>query len=107
MSESTSYVQRFLLDELDIRGALVQLDTVWQAMLEKRDYPDAVRDLLGEMSAIACVVGGNLKQPGRLTVQLQGHGPVGLLVVDVTETLNLAATPRPAPKPPARQASAN
>ncbi len=89
MSESTSYVQRFLLEELDIRGAIVQLDEVWRALLENRDYPDAVRDLLGEMSAIACVVGGNLKQSGRLTMQLQGHGPVGLLVVDVTETLNL------------------
>lgn len=84
-----SYVQRFLLEELDIRGAIVRLDDVWQAMQENRDYPAPVRDLLGEMSAIACVIGGNLKQPGRLTMQLQGHGPVPLLVVDVTEALNL------------------
>ena len=89
MIDSTSYVQRFLLDELDIRGAIVQLDEVWRAMLQNRDYPAAVRGILGEMSAVACVIGGNLKQPGRLTMQLQGHGPVGLLVVDVTETLNL------------------
>lgn len=89
MNDSTSYVQRFLLDELDIRGAIVQLDEVWQALLENRDYPAVVRDLLGEMCAVACVIGGNLKQPGRLTIQLQGHGPVSLLVVDIAETLNL------------------
>ena len=89
MSDSISYVQRFLLDELDIRGAIVQLDEVWQALLANRVYPNSVRDLLGEMCAVACVIGGNLKQPGRLTIQLQGHGPVGLLVVDITETLNL------------------
>ncbi|HQE40430.1 MAG TPA: Hsp33 family molecular chaperone HslO [Zoogloea sp.] len=89
MSDSTSYVQRFLLDELDIRGAIVQLDEVWQALLANRAYPASVRDLLGQMCAVACVIGGNLKQPGRLTIQLQGHGPVGLLVVDITETLNL------------------
>ena len=76
MNDFTSYVQRFLLDELDIRGAIVQLDDIWQALLENRDYPAVVRDLLGEMCAVACVIGGNLKQPGRLTVQLQGHGPV-------------------------------
>ncbi len=89
MSDATSYVQRFLLDELDIRGAIVQLDDVWRALLENRDYPAPVRDLLGEMSAVACVIGGNLKQAGRLTMQLQGHGPVSPLVVDITEALNL------------------
>ena len=61
MSDSTSYVQRFLLDELDIRGAIVQLDEVWQALLANRTYPASVRDLLGQMCAVACVIGGNLK----------------------------------------------
>jgi molecular chaperone Hsp33 len=86
---TSSYVQRFLLEDLDIRGAIVKLDNVWQALLENRDYPAEVRDLLGAMSAVASVIGGNLKQSGRLTIQLQGHGPVSLLVVDVTEALNL------------------
>ena len=89
MSDFSSYVQRFLLDDLDIRGAIVKLDDVWRALLENRDYPPAVRDLLGATGAITTVIGGNLKQPGRLTVQLQGHGPVSLLVVDITEALNL------------------
>lgn len=91
MNSRQSYVQRFMLDELDIRGAVVVLDDVWQALLTNRNYPDSVRDLVGETCAVACVIGGNLKQPGRLTVQLQGHGPVNLLVVDITETLNLRA----------------
>lgn len=86
---SQSYIRRFLLEDLDIRGALVKLDDVWQALLEKRDYPANVRDLLGAMAAVGGVIGGNLKQAGRLTIQLQGHGPVALLVVDITEALNL------------------
>jgi len=86
---STSTLQRFLLEDLDIRGAIVQLDDVWQALLTGRSYAPAVRDLLGAMSAVACVIGGNLKQAGRLTIQLQGHGPVSLLVVDINESLNL------------------
>ena len=60
MSDSSSYVQRFLLDDLDIRGAIVKLDDVWRALLENRDYPPAVRDLLGAMGAITTVIGGNL-----------------------------------------------
>ena len=84
-----SYVQRFLLEDLDIRGAVVRLTDVWQAMQAGRDYPPAVARLLGEMSAVSAVIAGNLKQPGRLTFQISGHGPVRLLVIDCAETLNL------------------
>jgi molecular chaperone Hsp33 len=41
------------------------------------------------MSAVAVVIAGNLKQDARLTFQIQGHGPVSLLVVDCNEALNL------------------
>lgn len=85
----TSYVQRFLLEELDIRGAVVHLIDVWQAMQAGRNYAPAVARLLGEMSAVSSVIAGNLKQPARLTFQITGHGPVSLLVVDCSESLNL------------------
>jgi len=84
-----SYVQRFLLEKLDIRGAVVRLGDVWQAMQRGRVYPPAVARLLGEMSAVSVVIAGNLKQDARLTFQIQGHGPVSLLVVDCNEALNL------------------
>ena len=85
----SSYVQRFLLEDLDIRGAVVRLTDVWQAMQAGRGYPQPVARLLGEMSAVSTVIAGNLKQPGRLTFQITGHGPVSLLVIDCAATLNL------------------
>ncbi|ANQ84845.1 putative 33 kDa chaperonin [Azoarcus olearius] len=85
----SSYIQRFMLENLDIRGAVVRLDDVWQSLQAGRDYAPAVAKLLGEMAAVSTVIAGNLKQPGRLTFQVQGHGPVSLLVIDCTETLNL------------------
>lgn len=94
MSAPDSYVQRFLLEDLDIRGAVVRLGSVWEELQSGRGYPPAAAALLGEMSTVAAVIAGNLKQPGRLTFQIQGHGPVGLLVVDCTETLNLRAMAR-------------
>lgn len=89
MSQSSSYVSRFLLEALDIRGAVVRLDDVWQALQRGRNYPEAVARLLGEMSAVSALIAANLKQPGRLIFQIQGHGPLRLLVIDCTETLNL------------------
>lgn len=85
----SNYVQRFLLENLDIRGAVVHLDSVWQQMLQGRGYPAPVMKLLGEMSATTLLLSCNLKQLGRLTVQMKGNGPVSMLVIDCNERLYL------------------
>ena len=82
-------VQRFLFDDLDIRGAVVHLGSVWKQLLANRNYPAPVVELLGQMSITTLLLADNLKQPGRLTIQLRGEGPVTLLVIDCDETLNL------------------
>lgn len=104
MSPSDSdFVARFLLEELDIRGAFVRLGESWRSMLARRDYAATVRELLGEMTATAVLIGSNLKQPGRLSFQLKGHGPIGFLFIDCTAQLHLrgmaqaAADVAPAP----------
>lgn len=85
----SNYVQRFLLENLNIRGAVVHLDSVWQEILSGRNYPQPVTQLLGEMSAVTLFLGENLKQTGRLTIQLTGSGPVSMLMLDCTESLHL------------------
>lgn len=82
-------VHRFLFEDLDIRGALVQLGPSWAEMNVRRDYAPPVRDLLGEMAAVTALIGSNLKAPGRLSFQLQGHGAVSMLVMDCNEKLQL------------------
>ncbi|MCX7146730.1 MAG: Hsp33 family molecular chaperone HslO [Sulfuritalea sp.] len=82
-------VHRFLLEDLDIRGALVQLGPSWAAMTSRRNYAVPVRELLGELAAVTALIGSNLKTPGRLSFQLQGHGPVSMLVMDCNEQLQL------------------
>lgn len=85
----SNYVQRFLLENLDIRGAVVHLDSVWQEMLSGRNYPQPVTQLLGEMSAVTLLLDENLKQTGRLTIQLTSSGPISMLLLDCTESLHL------------------
>ena len=87
-------VHRFLLEDLDIRGALVQLGPSWAAMNSRRDYAPPVRELLGEMAAVTALIGSNLKAPGRLSFQLQGHGAVSMLVMDCNEKLQLRGMAR-------------
>lgn len=86
---NTDYVQRFLFEQLDIRGRLVCLTSAWQRMLEGRDYPIHIARLLGRTTALGVLLGANQKSAGRVTLQVQGSGPVKLLVVECTSELKI------------------
>jgi molecular chaperone Hsp33 len=85
----TDYVQRFLFENLDIRGRLVCLTGAWQKMLDGRDYPRNIASLLGHTTALNVLLGANQKGAGRVTLQVQGSGPVRLLVSDCTAELRI------------------
>ena len=85
----TDYVQRFLFEDLDIRGRLVCLTGAWQRMLDGRDYPEEIAALLGHTTALNVLLGANQKGAGRVTLQVQGSGPVRLLVSDCTAELRI------------------
>jgi len=85
----TDYVQRFLFENLDIRGRLVCLTGAWQRMLEGRDYPEDIAALLGHTTALNVLLGANQKDAGRVTLQVHGSGPVKLLVADCTAELRI------------------
>jgi len=85
----TDYVQRFLFENLDIRGRLVCLSGSWQRMLDGRGYPKDIASLLGHTTALNVLLGANQKGAGRVTMQVQGSGPVKLLVADCTAELRI------------------
>jgi len=75
-----------------VRGEIVHLEATWRAVLERHDYPPAVRALLGEMMAAAALLTATLKFGGTLIMQIQGSGPVKLLVVECTSDHYMRAT---------------
>jgi molecular chaperone Hsp33 len=85
----TDYVQRFLFENLDIRGRLVCLTGAWKQMLDGRGYPQDIVSLLGHTTALNVLLGANQKGAGRVTLQVQGTGPVKLLVSDCTAELRI------------------
>lgn len=94
---SDSFVRRFLFEQLDIRGAIVHLGDAWQSMQAGRDYQPTVAQLLGETAAVTALIAGQLKQPGRLTLQLRGNGPIQLLVLDCNEKRQIRGMARSNP----------
>jgi len=85
-------LQKFLFENLAVRGELVHLDASWQAVLEKHDYPVAVQKVLGELMAVVSLLMATLKFKGQLIAQIQGDGPISLLVVEGTSEKTLRAT---------------
>lgn len=75
-------LQRFLFEKASVRGELVQLDASWQAVLERHDYPEAVREPLGQMIVASVLLAATMKFNGSMTLQVRGNGPISMLVVD-------------------------
>ncbi|OZA30776.1 MAG: molecular chaperone Hsp33 [Hydrogenophilales bacterium 17-61-9] len=87
-------VRSFLFEQLDIRGAWVQLGPAWREMTAGRNYAGPVHDLLGQLAAVTTLISANLKQAGLLTFQLRGDGAVSLLLMDCDEQLRLRGMAR-------------
>lgn len=77
-------LQRFLFEDANVRGELVHLDATWREVLQRSEYPAPVRGLLGEMMAAAALLSATIKFEGSMTLQVQGGGPVSLMVVECT-----------------------
>ncbi len=75
---------RFMFEQEPIRGEIVHLDASWAEVLQRHTYPVPVRDLLGQMMAAAVLLSATLKFDGSLIIQLEGSGPIELMVVECT-----------------------
>lgn len=81
--------QNFVLDGLGIRGSLVRLEETWRAVVAEHDYPDNVRRLLGESVAATVLMTTGLKGAPRVSLQLQGEGPLKLLLIQCSAELKV------------------
>ena len=90
--EQQDTLQRFLLERAPVRGEIVHLDATWRAVLERHEYPLPLRTVLGELMAAAALLAATLKFSGALVMQMQGDGPVRLVVVECNSDMTMRAT---------------
>jgi len=77
-------LNRFLIESADVRGLLVHLDATWEQALARVDYPETVREVLGQAFAASVLLSATIKFEGKMTFQVRGDGPIHLLVVQIT-----------------------
>ena len=82
----------FLCDGAPVRGEIVSISTAWQAVLERRNDPPVVRQILGDFVGAATLLSASLKFDGTLIIQAQSKGPIQLLVVECKSDLTMRAT---------------
>ena len=75
----------FHLPDRPVRGRLVRLGPLADALLTRHDNPDPVTRLTGEALALVAALATALKFRGSFSLQAKGDGPVGMLLADCTE----------------------
>ena len=90
-SMQSDLLQRFIFNDVPVRGEWVHLTDSWQQVLARRNYPPAIQQLLGEMMAAAALLAATVKIKGRLVLQIKSVGPVTLMMVECTSKNTLRA----------------
>jgi len=90
---SNDQLHRFVFDNTPIRGNTVRLQDTYNTALQHVDYPPLLKNALGELMAAAALLAATLKlENGALILQIQGQGPLSLLVVECSAALEMRAT---------------
>ena len=85
--DETDALQRFVFEHARVRGELVRLDAAWREVRRRREYPEPVCSVLGELTAASVLLAATLKfEGGALVLQVQRGKPVDLLVVECQPT---------------------
>ena len=88
----------FHLPGRPVRGRLVRLGPLADALLTRHDNHPAVTRLAGEALALVAGLAAALKFRGSFSLQLKGNGPITMLLADCTDTGALRGYARAEPE---------
>jgi molecular chaperone Hsp33 len=86
--------QRFLFEQADLRGEIVQLDRSFADILALHQYAPGVGALMGEFLAAAVLLSTTLKFEGRLILQARSNGQLPLLMAECSSDLGVRGIAR-------------
>ena len=87
-------LQRFLFENYQIRGEITRADNSFNEIIKNHNYSPEVSNIVGELLAATTLLTAMLKFEGKIAVQLQGDGPLSLVVINADQNLQLRGTAR-------------
>lgn len=82
-------LQRFIFEKESIRGEIVHIEQAYQTIINQRDYPTMIKNLLGEALVSCLLMTSTIKFQGSLSLQFQGDERLSLLLVQCDHELNI------------------
>ena len=89
MTAQNDVVMPFVFEALPVRGAIIQLQKSWHRMLLGHNYGQPVLETLGHSAAASALIAQSMKFDGSITLQINGNGPLAMLVMQCTSNLEL------------------
>ncbi len=75
----------FYLPLRPVRGRLIRLGPLADALLGRHDHPKPVNELVGKAMALVAALASALKFSGSFSLQAKGDGPIKMLLADCTD----------------------
>lgn len=82
MNAFKNHAQKFLFDELAIRGQIVHLEDSFRDILERHDYPESIKIALGHFVSSVTLLSSTIKFEVSLILQAEGEGQVKLMMAE-------------------------
>lgn len=82
MSINKDFRQRFVFDQLDVRGCIARLNETCEAIQTTHHYPPVLAALLNQFALAATLLRDSIKIEGSLTIQLRTPGAIKLIMAD-------------------------
>lgn len=83
MPNKEDFILPFQLESCQLRGRIIRLHRGLDDILGAHAYPEKVSRLLGETVTLCGLLSSMLKYKGIFTLQVQGDGPLSMLVSDI------------------------
>lgn len=87
-------LQRFIFNDLPIRGQLIHLDNALQQALHYHEYAEPLKKTLMQAMTMAPLLAGSLKIPTKVNIQIQNRDQSKLLLAQCNHQLQLRGMAR-------------
>lgn len=82
-----NFLQSFIFDNADIRGAVVKLESSFLDMIEHQDYSESQQQLLAQFTVANLLMSSHIKFEGLLSLQARGEKSISMVMTECTDQL--------------------
>jgi molecular chaperone Hsp33 len=87
-------LNRFIFDDLAVRGEIVQLHDVYTELFHSKKYPLSIKKILAQLTMVCNLLTVNMKIEGDVTVEIRGDGLLRYASVNSDNRLNFRGIAR-------------